>query len=185
MGLEDTKFLSFEHGGLFRGRFVSFPGGVFFKVCNGGVQPWGCWLQGANVTSFPNISAISGPKLCDVPEKASPYVALGAKTKETTCEQLFFVLEFLVLSGVLLGCCVFLGVWKLPQTFFFCGRFKKKATFFFFLKFDESTCWVSKMVWLIKGTCRLRESATYVAGTRFQGATHQWNLSKQNLSWLT
>lgn len=35
----------------------------------------GCWLQGSNVTSFPNISAISGPKLCSEAEKASRYVA--------------------------------------------------------------------------------------------------------------
>ena len=53
-------------------RCASAPLCVFWTFYN---DTGGCWLQGANVTSFPNISAISGPKLCDVPEKASRYAA--------------------------------------------------------------------------------------------------------------
>jgi len=48
------------------------PTCVFWTFYN---DTGGCWLQGANVTTFPNISAISGPKLCDEPVKASRYAA--------------------------------------------------------------------------------------------------------------
>lgn len=53
-------------------RCASAPLCVFWTFYN---DTGGCWLQGSNVTSFLNHSAISGPKLCDEPLEASPYAA--------------------------------------------------------------------------------------------------------------
>lgn len=53
-------------------RCASAPLCVFWTFYN---DTGGCWLQGSNVTSFLNRSAISGPKLCDAAVEASPYAA--------------------------------------------------------------------------------------------------------------